>query len=362
MSPSSGWTEHPPPNSFVLPELKIVYISVTKAACTSLRWMIADLAGEDLDSFPRSLSAHQTRLMTIHGGRDRRCPKVPRLSDLRQRDLSVITPDEGWFVFAVVRDPWSRLWSAWQSKFLVRHAKYVRHYQDRPWFPRVPDDAAEVVRDWRRFVDERPWQVDQRLRQDHHFTPQARAVRPRQLPYTKIYDLTDMASLAADLGAHLATQGRSHELYLPRSNETPLAITAEVLADGVADRVRELYAADFRAFGDRWDLGGLRLAPDGWTQDAVRHVAFQTQANERIGDLSVRAKRLHRELARTRQPKLLPIETVERRARSSRKVVRLVRKVRRYRRRLQVATRTQLRPQPHERRRDLSTGGVDGVA
>ena len=39
----------PPGNSFVVWDRKIVYMSVTKAACTTLRWMIADLAGEDLE-------------------------------------------------------------------------------------------------------------------------------------------------------------------------------------------------------------------------------------------------------------------------------------------------------------------------
>ena len=48
----------PPGNSFVVWDRKIVYVSVTKAACTTLRWMIADLAGEDLDSFHRVHRAH----------------------------------------------------------------------------------------------------------------------------------------------------------------------------------------------------------------------------------------------------------------------------------------------------------------
>src|SRR4051794_38079142 len=55
-----------PGNTFVLPEHKMLYVSVTKVACTSLRWMVADLAHEDLESFWGALNAHQTRLMTIH--------------------------------------------------------------------------------------------------------------------------------------------------------------------------------------------------------------------------------------------------------------------------------------------------------
>jgi len=35
----------PPSNSYVLPQNKSVYISVTKVACTNLRWMMARLGG-----------------------------------------------------------------------------------------------------------------------------------------------------------------------------------------------------------------------------------------------------------------------------------------------------------------------------
>src|SRR5690625_3323716 len=116
----------PPGNSFVLPEHKIVYMSVTKAACTSLRWMIAHLSGEDLEGFHRTPVGHQTRLMTVHNRR--RWARTPQLQDLSEDQLARISRDDGWFIFAVVRDPWSRLWSAWQSKFLVQYTPYVETY------------------------------------------------------------------------------------------------------------------------------------------------------------------------------------------------------------------------------------------
>lgn len=102
-----------PGNSFVLPQHKIVYLSVTKVACTSLRWMLADLAGEDLRSFSRNATAVQSRLMTIHNGRYR-WKHVRNLREMPRDEVAEVSPRNGWFVFAVVRDPWSRLWSAWQ--------------------------------------------------------------------------------------------------------------------------------------------------------------------------------------------------------------------------------------------------------
>lgn len=274
----------PPSNSWVLPEHKMVYISVTKVACTGLRWMFADLAGEDASRFHNAAGPHLTRLMTVHAMRSK-WKHVGRLSDMPREEVEAISPDNGWFVFAVVRDPWSRLWSAWQSKFLVRHPYFVRDYQDEPWFPRVPKDADELLEDWRTFVEKHPWTDLPELSKDSHFWPQVRSVRPHGLAYSGIYDLADLGRLTSDVHGHLQGLGRDQELYLPRANETPLRMTEDVLAGGVAESIEDLYAADFDEFGDRWDRSRLRLH-ERWTQDAIHSVGFHVAVSERVGDLS----------------------------------------------------------------------------
>ena len=51
-----------PGNSFVLPEHRIVYMSTTKVACTSLKWMVADLAGDTFGDELRSAGAEVTEV------------------------------------------------------------------------------------------------------------------------------------------------------------------------------------------------------------------------------------------------------------------------------------------------------------
>ena len=58
-----------PFNTWVLPEHKVVYVSAAKVACTTLKWMVADLAGEDHRRIDTVASGMQSRLMTIHPGR-----------------------------------------------------------------------------------------------------------------------------------------------------------------------------------------------------------------------------------------------------------------------------------------------------
>jgi hypothetical protein len=289
----------PPSNSFVVPDDKLVYISVTKAACSSLRWMVADLAGEDPQDFYSSTAPHPTRLMTIHSRRER-WKKTPQLSTMSPEQLEQISVDNGWFIFAVVRDPWSRLWSAWQSKFLVRHTGFVRNFGEEPWFPRIPTEPEQVVEDFRRFVDARPWLENPQLTRDSHFWPQVRSVRPDGLAYSRVYDLSDMSALVGDIATHLKGLGKGTDLYLPRANETPLHLTRAVLADGVADEIAELYAADFEAWPDRWKIEDVKTA-EGWTPDALRSVGVQASFYERLGDLSDEVGHLRAELRDARQ-------------------------------------------------------------
>jgi Sulfotransferase family len=288
----------PPGNSFVLPEHKMVYMSVTKVACTSLRWMVADLAGEDLASFYTGIGAHQSRLMTIHRNRTH-WEKTPQLFALSAEERAQISRDNGWFIFAVVRDPWSRIWSGWQSKFLVRHQLYYDNFSDRDWFPRVPMRQEEVIEDFAKFIEAAPWTTDPLLSLDVHFLPQVFSVRPRGVNYTNVYDLQDMPALFADVHAHLATVGKDKELYVPRANETPLPLISAVLDNGVAEAIEDLYRGDFDEYGERWDVGSIKMDQDGWSQDALRHAAYHTVANQRIGDMRNEARRFRRELAKS---------------------------------------------------------------
>jgi hypothetical protein len=283
-----------PRNTWVLPEHKVVYVSAAKVACTTLKWMVSDLAGEDHRRIETVASGMQSRLMTIHPGRSL-LQHVTSVHTMPADEVARISPDNGWFVFGALRDPWSRLWSAWQSKFLVRANRYVRNYRDEPFFPRVPRKASDIVEDFRTFVELAPWTTDPRLAEDLHFRPQVRALQPEAIPFTRIYDLSEFGLMTADLHAHLQTIGKDQELYVPRANETPVRMSREVWAGGTKERVEQLYREDFDAFGERWDFDRLKFAPDGWTQDAVNHAAYQTEANDWIGQVWSSGKRWRRQ-------------------------------------------------------------------
>lgn len=294
---------------FVVPERRVLFMSLNKNACTSLQWMMADLAGEDLDSFTSDLRPFVVHEDAVH---DRRQWKVaPRLQALDPQVLREIHPDNGWFVFAVVRDPRLRIFSAWQNKLLLDHPGYSR-WRSEPWYPRHPVTAASIVEDFARFTRFLELHPDHELRaRDAHFRSQVDLLVQDVVPYSHLYDLTRLADLRADLTAHLDAVGRPAELYLPRANHTPLHANAALFGDGVRERIEQLYAADLDQFGDRWDFEPTLRAPD-WSASGLAEVDLVASMSRRMAELrelgiaerrraddaTKRAKRAGRELRR----------------------------------------------------------------
>jgi Sulfotransferase family len=285
-------SELPPHRSatFVLPRWKVVYVAVPKAACTSLKWLLADLQGENRERFYGVLTREVGRELTIH--RRRRWRHTPMLHDLSRDELAVISPDRDWFVFAATRHPSARLWSAWESKLLLREPKWVERFADETWFPRLPKTTADVVDDFARFVRAIAADPDQPLMRDRHFLPQSRLLTPDRTPYTHVYETREIPRLLADLEEHLRANGWEEALTLPPSNASPLRPLPAMFTPEITDAIGHVYAEDFVRFGyERVQPDSLEEA-DEYDASALRAVARIAERGERIGDLALRAQRL----------------------------------------------------------------------
>jgi hypothetical protein len=192
-------------------------------------------------------------------------------------------PDNGWFVFGVVRDPRTRLFSAWEDKLLL-HEPGFRWARDKPWFPEFPRDAETIVADFARFVDAALELPTLRLFEDDHFRSQVGTLLPETIPYSRIYPIEEMAQLRTDLSRHVEALGWTEPLNFRRSNDNPLRATAAVFAAGVAAKVEQLYAEDFAAFGDFWDLARIDAMPD-WTPAQLHEAQVRASIGRRLGDV-----------------------------------------------------------------------------
>jgi hypothetical protein len=299
-----------PTATYVLPRWKVVYVSVPKAACTSMKWLVAELQGEDGERFARSLSREVSRAMCIH--RRDMWQRTPMLHELSGEELARIAPANGWFVFAVVRHPSARLFSAWQSKFLLREPYWAQELGGASWFPRVPACTEEVVEDFGRFVRALEHERDERVAGNRHFLPQFDLVRPDLVAYTRIYATREIPELLEELEAHLRRQGWEGALKPRRANETPLEPVAALFDGEVAAAVRRLYGRDLEAFGYE-DVVPDVLEPSGQYPDrAFAEIQRLVERSERIGDLALRAQALRRarketRRRRARQPRPSPV-------------------------------------------------------
>lgn len=288
-----------PTASFVVPDLKIVYVTNLKAACSAMKWLLADLSGQDPERFYRSTGRRPTRAQTVH---DREAwVGVPHLGEYS--NLSKLSAAKGWFVFGLVRDPRARLWSAWQSKLLVGNPSYIgKMIAKETWYPRAPRSASDVIEDFHRFVEAFATQGKQmrRIGKDGHFRAQSDLLYRRGLEYTAVYDLSEIPTFERDLAAHLVKVGHNTLPELPRENDTPLKLTKDVLAGGVAELIRDIYREDFERFGSAWDEGPT-LYDAEWESAVFTDIAFRRAAHERIRDLSVHARDLAREVEELRQ-------------------------------------------------------------
>jgi hypothetical protein len=299
---------------------KAVYVSVNKAACTSLKWLVADLQGEDPQQFHRSLSREVSRTMTIHRrSLWRKTPMAKRLSDER---LEKISPENGWFIFAVVRHPTARLFSAWQSKLLLREPWWVDQFGDKEWFPRVPEHGQDIVDEFTRFVRLIARDPEQDIMRNRHFAPQGWMLAADRMPYSRIYRTSEIKELLTDFEEHL--RGRGYDggpLTLLRANETPLKPIASLFPPDVIDASRMLYADDFARFGyDDVMPGGLDPS-DRYDDEVLPEIMRLIERAERINDLALRAREIKAAAAAADGSQPLPASPVRRIASRARKLV-----------------------------------------
>jgi hypothetical protein len=278
------------PATYVLPRWRLVYVSTPKAACTSIKWLLADLQGVDPAVFHRTLDFETTRAATIHRERRAWGAGTPTLAELPDDELAEITPDAGWFVFTATRDPATRLWSAWQSKLLLREPAYA-DLSVEPWYPRIPTTVDEVMVQWRQFLDHVGQGMPSRLAEDPHFRPQSALLGLPVTPYDRVYDTTELGELVDDLRGHLGALGWDGELRLRRTNETPLPAPAAAFDADALDAIHAYYAEDYRLLSYSPGVPPRAVDPTAYPAELVAAVGLLVERHERIADLTRLARK-----------------------------------------------------------------------
>jgi len=283
-----------PKRGYVLPQHKVVYVSTPKAACTSMKWVIAALAGEDLQRFGEVVIRPGTTPAAIIHPR-RFWQRTRQLHNLPRKLLTDIDGANGWHIFAIVRHPTSRLWSAWQDKLLLRDPHMTRKIPES-LVPPLPQSTADVTEAFQAFVASMADASCEDVMADPHFLPQHLVLAAERMPYTRIYTTAEMDQAMHDLQEWVSANGGGRVPALQSSNDTPLRPLRSMFTDDVLAKIRDVYAVDFQTWFSEADL-----VPPGTLDDReyaptqLAEVGRLVQRHRRIGQLTTLAERLQQE-------------------------------------------------------------------
>jgi hypothetical protein len=238
--------------SFVSSRHRYVYMEIPKAACTTMKYFIVALeqAACQFERVPYLRETKQS--MLIH---QRQYVGVPTLLDLSGNDLhTVLSGRSGHFIFALVRNPYSRLVSAFESK--VRLAEPgMRQVFERRWA------AAEAGDDVRRSFAEFVRTDLEGLvssAQEHHFVPQHRLLVRQIIPYSKIFQVERFKEFEYAFAAHLKSCGVQTFPKFRDYNRSFYPDWRHYYDRETAERVFDFFEADFEPYG---------YDPESWRSD-----------------------------------------------------------------------------------------------
>ena len=259
---------------YVVEQAKVLYTKASKSACTTMLWTIIELDGLDPASLPFATRPSVMRSQVVHDASIHPVPTIDKVSpELRHEAL---TSDE-WMRLAIIRDPYARLYSAWESRILLDNPGQWQSFP-QPDLVRI-DGRIDVTESFRTFV---ATMVEHRgiWQADPHFAQQVHVLALDEIDYTDLVTTSQLNLLFERLSERV---GRP--ITARKSNEG-LSIKPEQAYDAAtAALVEQLYDLDLERLG--FAPRAFANAPRLLLSDvATRSLDMVHDRNRRIVELS----------------------------------------------------------------------------
>jgi chondroitin 4-sulfotransferase 11 len=240
--------------SFASVKDRFFYVEVPKAACTTIKMLLRELHNSSPLKLFIGRARETRRSMFIHSRENSALPSLNNLDKKDQRDL-LEAPDV--LRFTVVRNPYTRLLSAWRDKvFLCEPGVDSVYSAIRGSAPALNHKDLVKFAEFVSYIERsegHPW--------NEHWQKQVDLTLPKGIPYTHIGKVEELQSTIAILTHHLRRQA---PIIAPRANEGSIQPLANFSTE-LAERIHTLYEEDFATFG---------YGSDAWPRDEQAPPAF----------------------------------------------------------------------------------------
>lgn len=271
-------------NSFHSERHKLLYVATPKVACTSLKWWFASLSGLSKEDISNTDSKESDPDLVIHDTFHKLAPSVTGL--LPQNLINPLTSDL-YFRFCVVRNPYTRIFSAWQSKLLLREPLQSHSYEHCDFYNRSINNMEDIALAYEGFL-EHLLSLDE-VHLDAHWKPQFSLLRPDLISYSKVTKLENVNDLIPELIRHVGTSISSPFSNRPK-NESLIPYSRNFVTDRSTAIIQELYAKDFEVF--EYNLTPVTGREDFSTAElnvAIRAIELIRGRHSRLSQISIRS-------------------------------------------------------------------------
>lgn len=267
-------------NAYFSNSHRILYIATPKVACTSFKWWFAELLGIKSAIEQSMISMESDPELVIH---DSFACVAPEFTGINIAGLNEALSSPQYFRFCLVRNPFTRIFSAWQSKWLLREPIQAHFFQEMEEESVVEStvDIRNLFEGFLRFLSKlrgnSGWDV--------HVAPQVAFLAPEHFSYHMIAHIEDPYALVQALAAKVGP-GFSNPLSGMRANVSVIPYSATWISDEAAELIRILYARDFEVFGYETVVPeGAGPLSDEVLSMALRGIKLIRGRNARIGEL-----------------------------------------------------------------------------
>lgn len=221
-------------STFVNFERRYMYFEVPKAGCTSIKMFLHRLEGLPPPKQPGRFEFPLRREATFH---DRRLFPMGSVLDHTDAEQEFILESPDFFRFALVRNPYTRLISAWKDKVQRCQPQFVYLYEQLRGKP--PEGIDEVI-SFEEFIGF--LEKEELDRTDGHWRRQTAHLFIPAMNFSCIGKIEQMADTMRRFGQHLG-----QDIGLPdRSHPSFGSVGYD---QDVRERVYQLYKPDFINFG-----------------------------------------------------------------------------------------------------------------